>query len=310
MSFNLRLLNLFIGMCKGAAGLPRGLYELGFRAEAVEIHFTNSGGRRVAPELIISSEQIQHTVLFEWKEGANTEADQLQRYSRVTTADLVEKALLTPRKCRVHDLAIVGLDEHRARLPIGVGDGGYDFPVLVVVPNGIEPILNGFHVQETDDVFRPLLEVNWAMLPTAFFPLDAESELWEFAEHAIPHVLEAMQRGAPRILATDLANRMVPHWDTMRNEYKSLLLQKIEAVMDCAARKEFSKHLAKNTKAKKTTHTATWDVRDNPLVGEADKRHKAFRAMRKQQEKLIAYLKDPHRQEELALRVPDEEEEG
>lgn len=189
-------------------------------------------------------------------------------------------------------------------------NGGHEFPVLVVVPNGIEPILNEFHVRQTDDVFRPLLEVNWVTLPTSFFPLDSQSEPWEFAEHAIPIVLESMQKGAPRILATDLANRMVPHWGTMRNDYKTLLLQKIETVMDRAARREFSKHLTKNTRAKARTGSATWDVRDNPLVGEADKRHKAFRAMRRQQEKLIAYLKDPERQEELALGEPDAEEGG
>jgi len=301
LSFNLRVLNLLIGMCKGVAGLPRGLYELGFRDEAVEMRFTNSERRTVAPELIISSEQIHHTVLFEWKEGANTDADQLERYSRVTTNDLVEKALLTRGKCAIHDFAIIGLDEHRERLPIGIRDGGYNFPVLVIVPDGIEIVLNAFHMEQTDAVFRPRLEVNWATAPTWFFPLDSESELWEFAEHAIPLVLEDMQKGVPRILANDLAKRMVPHWDTMRNDYKALLLRKIETVMDRAERREFRKNLAKNTKAKRATHTATWDVRENPLLEEADKRHKAFRTLRKQQASLIAYFKSDQRQEELPL---------
>lgn len=308
MSLNLRLLNLFIGMCKGAAGLPRDLYELGFRDEGVEIKFTNSERRTVAPELIISSERLHHTVLFEWKEGPNTDADQLRRYSRVETNDLVEKALLTRNKCGVHDFTIIGLGEHRERLPIGVADGGYEFPVLVTVPNGIEPILNRFHLRETDAVFRPLLEINWATLPTWFFPLDAESELWEFAEHAIPLVLQDMQRGVPRILASDLLRRMVPHWDTMRNDYKTLLLQRIETVMDRASRREFSQNLTRNTRAKARTGSATWDVRENPLVGEADKRHKAFRRMRTRQANLIAYFKDPQRQEELALRAAEDED--
>jgi hypothetical protein len=258
LSFNLRLLNLFFGMCKGAEGLPRGLYELGFRAEAVEMRFTNADNRTVAPELIVASEQVHHTVLFEWKSGANTEADQLQRYSRVTTDDLVAKALLTRGKCTVHDIAVIGKDEHRQTIPIGIQNGGYNFPVLVVVANGLEILLDEFHVAATDAVFRPVLQVDWDTLPTTFFPVDADSELWEFAEHAIPPVLQDMQNDAARILANDIGKRIVPRWDTMRPEYQRQLEDKIEEVIDRAARREFTKYLRKNARAKARTHTPTW----------------------------------------------------
>ena len=150
MSFNLLLLNLFIGMCKGAVGLPRDLYELGFRAEAVEL--SNSENKTVVPELLIASEPIQHTVLFEWKSGANTEAEQLQRYSKITSADLIARAYLAPGKCTLHDVAIVGKDEHRLTIPIGIQTGGYAFPVLIVTAAGIETICNQFKVIETDAV--------------------------------------------------------------------------------------------------------------------------------------------------------------
>jgi hypothetical protein len=301
LSFNLRLLNLFFGMCNGAAGLPRGLYELGFRAEAVEMRFTNADNRLVAPELIIASEQVHHTVLFEWKSGANTEADQLQRYSRITTGDLVAKALLTPGKCVVHDIAVIGKDEHRERIPMGIAEGGYTFPALVATPEGLEIILNEFHIPETDAVFRPILRVNWNTLPTTFFPVDADSELWEFAEHAIPLVLQDMQNGAARILANDVGKRIVPRWETMRPDYQKQLEDKIEAVIDQAARREFGANLRKNARAKARTHTPTWDVLENPLLGAADKRQRAWKAMLRQHRSLIAYFKDENRQEELPL---------
>jgi len=301
LSFNLRLLNLFFGMCKGAGGLPRGLYELGFRVETVEIRFTNSDRRTVAPELIIASEQIHHTVLFEWKSGANTDTDQLQRYSRITTEDLVAKAYLTRGKCTIHDIAVIGKDEHRDRIPIGIEEGGYDFPVLVVVADGLETILNGFHVAETDAAFRRLT-VNWDTLPTTFFPVDADSELWEFAEHAIPLVLQEMQKGSPRVLANEIGKDIVPLWETMRPDYQGRLENKIEAVIDRAARREFSNYLHKNERAKARTHTPTWDVMENPLVGAADKRLKAWKAMLKQHKALVEYFKDEHRQEDLPLR--------
>ena len=300
MSLNLRLLNLFLGMCKGAEGLPRGLYELGFKAEAVEFKFNNSENKAVVPELIIASEPIHHTVLFEWKSGANTEADQLHRYSKVTTDDLIARAYLAPGKCTIHDVAVVGRDEHRGTIPIGITDGGYDFPVLVTTPVGIETILNQFKVQQTDAIFRPLA-VNWDALPTAFFPLDAESELWEFAEQAIPHVLQEMQKGSPRVLANEIGKHIVPLWETMRADYRGLLETKIKNVLDRATRKEFNKNLRKNKKLKAKTGTPTWDILENPLVEAADKRHKAWKAMLRQQKALIEYFKDPNRQEDLEL---------
>ena len=102
------------------------------------------------------------------------------------------------RQCRasVHDIAVIGKDEHRERIPIGIADGGYAFPVLVTTAEGLEIILNEFHLPQTDAVFRPIVEVDWETLPTTFFPVDADSELWEFAEHAIPPVLQDMQNGA------------------------------------------------------------------------------------------------------------------
>lgn len=91
--------------------MPPTLKELGYVPEAVENTFSNSDNRNVSPDLILASAQIHHTIVFEWKSGANTEADQLQRYSRVEPADLIGKAYIAVSKCTTHDIAIVAKDE-------------------------------------------------------------------------------------------------------------------------------------------------------------------------------------------------------
>jgi hypothetical protein len=301
LSFNLKLLNLFFGMCSGTQGLPPGLHALGYIPEAVETTFTNSEDRNVAPDLIIASAQVHHTVCFEWKSGANTEADQLQRYSGVEPNDLVAKAFVHVNKCATHDIAIIGKDEHRATIPIGVQNGGYTFPVLVTTAAGMEIILNAFSHAPTDGVFRPL-NVNWDTLPTSFFPLDGDSELWEFAEHAIPYVLEQMVKGAPRIRMDDLAKAMIPHYDRMRPDYKGQLKQKIQQVMDHASRAQFSTYLQRAPRAAAgVMQTPTWDVINNPLVGTVDKRQKAWKALQKKHQSLIDHFKNPQRQEVLEM---------
>jgi hypothetical protein len=295
------MLNLFFGLCRGTHGLPTGLRDLGYIPEAVETPFNNSDNRPVVPDLIIASAQIHHTVVLEWKSGANTEADQLQRYSRVVPADLIAKAYVHVSKCATHDVTIIGKDEHRDTLPIGISDGRYTFPVVVVTPTGMEIILNAFTNQRTGDLFRHLV-FNWATLPMSFFPLDADSELWEFAEVAIPIVLEEMASGSNRISREDLGKKMFKGmWDRMHPDYRGLLKTKIQQVMDQASHGQFSRHLERNTTARGTTQSPIWDVLDNPLNGAADKRQRAWRTMRKKQEALIEYFQNPHRQEFLGL---------
>jgi hypothetical protein len=274
---------------------------LGYVPEAVETTFANSENRPVVPDLIIASAQIHHTVVLEWKSGANTEADQLQRYSRVVPADLIAKAFVHVSKCATHDVTIIGKGEHRATLPICVTNGGYIFPVMVTTATGMEIILNAFTNQPTDAVFRPLT-VDWSKLPMSFFPLDADSELWEFAEVAMTIVLEEMANGSTRIIQNDLGKKMFKGmWDRMQPEYRGQLKQKIQQVMDQASRGQFSKHLQRNTTARAVTQSPSWDVLDNPLNGAVDKRQKAWRAMLKKQQAFIEYLQDPNRQEYLRL---------
>ena len=303
MTFNLQLLNLFFGMCRGSHGLPRSLHDLGYIPELVESTFANSEDRPVVPDIVIASAQIHHTVVFEFKSGANTEADQLQRYSVVVPNDLRAKALIHPAKCVTHDVAIIAKHEHRGTIPIGVVAGGYLFPVLVTTATGIEVAHGAFSSAPTDAVFRPLV-VDWATLPTTFFPLDADSELWEFAEKAIPYVLEDMAKGVPRIRLDELAAHMIPLWTRMSPTYQTQIKDKIREVMNHAAQVEFSNHLER-APAGGVIHAPHWNVIENPLVGAADKRQRAWKAMAKKHQSLIEYYQNPHRQEVLELRAGD-----
>lgn len=90
-NFNLTMINLWIGMCRGVAGLPRDLKELGYVDKSIELRFRNQDMETVCPDLIIASDGLPHTLLFEFKSGANTEEDQLRRYSRVNQNDLMTR---------------------------------------------------------------------------------------------------------------------------------------------------------------------------------------------------------------------------
>src|SRR6266516_4612561 len=131
------MLNLWIGLCKGVQGLPRSIRDLGYREHSIEQVIRNQDNDICNPELIVASEMLAHSMLLEWKSGQNTEADQLQRYSRLTSLDLTNIALLSARAAKTFDVVIVGHAEHAERLKSGIVSGGYPFPLLLADDAGL-----------------------------------------------------------------------------------------------------------------------------------------------------------------------------
>ena len=169
-NFNLQMLNLWIGLCRGEAGLPNDLRMLGYKDKWVELEFQNSQSHNVEAELIISSDRVRHTVLFEWKEGANTDPDQLNRYAGINTNDLISKATLAPTAVVAHDVCILGLVEHKERLKMGITQGNHAFPLLVVYDDGVSLEYNHFAEQQLSNSFSPKLNINFSRIPTQIVP--------------------------------------------------------------------------------------------------------------------------------------------
>lgn len=309
-SFNLQMMNLFLGMCRGVAGLPRDLRRLGYSDKWIEFRFTNSLNQAVVPELVIGSNILRHSLLIEWKSGANTDAEQLRRYAAVTGEDLRAKAMLTPEESQSHDTVLIGQSEFSERLVVAIDRDGHPFPVLIRNAEGLEPIRNRFRPDELDRVFRPRLMINWERIPTFLYPLDRDSEVWSFAELMIPKILEHMAQGAPRILLRDLAEAIVPCWAIVDRPHQQELEQKMLTVMNQACRRDFRAYLRRNRTAEGRTHTPTWDIVSNPLAETPDRRQKEWKTMRRRQESLVGFLRtgqEVPEQEELPL---GDEEEG
>lgn len=303
-SFNLQLMNLFLGMCRGVAGLPRDLRHLGYSDKWIEYRFSNSLNQTVVPELILASRGLRHSLLLEWKSGPNTDADQLRRYSGVNSEDLRMKAMLTREESQSHDIVLIGQAEFSKRLVVAIDRDGHPFPVLVRSAEGLDTIRNRFRPDELDTVFRPRLALDWERIPTFLFPLDKDSEVWSFAELMIPKILEQMAQGAPRILLMQLAEAIVPCWSIVDRPYQHELEQKMVAVMNEACRREFRTYLRRNRAAEGRTHTPTWDIISNPLAEISDRRQREWKRMRSRQESLLQFLQTGEQipeQEELPL---------
>jgi len=290
-NFNLLMLNVWIGMCKGTRGLPRDLIDLGYQNFWIEYRFTNQEGDAIVPELIIGSERLGHTMLLEWKSGANLDDDQLQRYSKVSTADLVAKAFLKSSVCVTFDVTVVGKEKFVDRLKIGLTKGSHSFPLISVTPSYMALVLNSFKRSEPTSTFTPRLDVDLTVAPIGFVPFSEESELWEIAEIVMPHVVHLMMKREATFTLGDVCSQLLPVWKIMDDCKQGQVREKIKGVLVEASKNEFRRYIGRNRGLEGRTDGPTWEIKRNPLDLSSTKRSSEYKALQKLQKAFLKALK-------------------
>jgi hypothetical protein len=289
---NRALMNLFVGMCRGVAGLPRHFRVLEYLDKWIELGFENSAGDLVVPELIVSSRREHHSILFEWKSGQNADEDQLRRYAHVTGADLRDRAHLSPDETASHNIVLVGFSEAADRLAVGMDNNNYPFVLLLVADAGLEPVRNRFTPEDTDRAFRPYLAIDWDTVPSYFFPVDVDSELWEFAEVLVPRIFELMGRGEPRIMLAQLEDA-IPCWNVLARNYQGRLRDKIHAVMRQACQNQFEQYIRPNRDHGARNRLGVhWDIINNPVARVSDGRNAEWRRLATKQRAFLELLRN------------------
>ncbi|MPZ48251.1 MAG: hypothetical protein GEU75_02880 [Dehalococcoidia bacterium] len=294
------MLNLWIGLCRGVAGLPRDFYDLGYHDKWIEYSFANQDLAHVAPDLIIASKQTQHAILFEIKSGANTDNEQLTRYSRVSQDDLVRRAALQQNEAAQHDVAVMGSAEHQDRLETGVTESGFAFPLVLADKDGIYLHLYSFKTPSVDGVLTPRLEIDMDQVP-AFVPVDVESTIVTLAEVVIPYVITSLFQRPAQIRLESICMGICPAtWDSMGTEPKGVIRGKVRDVLRRASTARFvdTFHFTNND---------ILEIRNNPLELGARMQSREFQSLKRRQEE---FLQDLHGQQAGARQLGLDEAEA
>jgi len=303
-TFNLRMLNLVIAMCRGERTVPSVLCNLGYKDHYIEFEFANSEGRMVKPEIIIFSDRVKHTIMWEWKSGGNIDADQMQRYADVTEADLRQRALVPPGASEQSDVAVVIPEEKEEDVARVLKELGIEFPVVAKHENGLSLSSNAFAVQQLNDSLRPLLEVDFAKQPLHYVPFDVESPDWVLAQRVAQQLLHYMHRQEPRLLVADMARDIVPAWRSISPAMQGRYTQRLKDIVINMARREFRHYLQRNKQLEAATHTQTWDIVNNPIDLATDKRTRVYKDLQRRAQMLVERLKG----RQLTMHFPDAEE--
>jgi hypothetical protein len=179
--------------------------------------------------------------MVESKSGKNTDADQLTRYARIDSKDLIQRAFIAPDGARAHDVTVVGEETHESTLAKGITDGGHSFPLLVATASGLALRLNDFQVASLTAAFTPELTMDWGQSPTGFVPIDAASEVWEAAAVVLPAVVSNMTIGATSVLVPQLAMNVCPlTWKLLGKPGREAVSAKVAGALEEAAANEFA----------------------------------------------------------------------
>ncbi|MBM3473089.1 MAG: hypothetical protein FJX75_07485 [Armatimonadetes bacterium] len=283
-SFNLQMVNLFIGMCRGEPSLPRALVELGYQDGWVEFRFTAAAGE-VRPELIMWSQQERHTVLWEWKSGGHIDLEQMGRYAAVTADDLRDRAFAPSSAWEHHDLGVVVPERKATDAARVLAEVGFGFPLISRDAAGLRLAAHAFGVQGLNAAFTPSMAVDFDRLPLGFVPFDRDSPDWAIA------VVEYMHQRQPRVLAEALAREVVPAWNAIGADRQSEYVKRMASILREMSAREFHHHLRRASHLDGRTHTPTWEVTNNPLESGTDRRSAAFRDIQKRAMRLVERLR-------------------
>lgn len=276
LDFNLKMLNLWIGLCKGDPGLPDAISRLGFRHHVIEQRIRNDDGSECVPELICFSNAQSHTLAFEWKSGKNTVDDQLARYNQLTSNSLVNVAMVPKFAAKTFDVVVVCLAEHLDTVKIGVVKGGYRFPILSVDETGLHLAHNQFTCPKLNAIFSPTLAINFGVAPTGHVPVNEYSEDWEVAEIVIPKVLEKMMDRQTIIRASSICHAICPLWDNMQRAARVAMQKRVCEILEQAAAGEFGLFFCH----RKRNDDCEADFMHNPVADHGAKRQGALKRLR------------------------------
>lgn len=279
-----------IGLCRGVAGLPQDLENLGYQDRWVEFDFKTLDGSVVHPELILASEKLGHTILCEWKSGANWENGQLDRYSKVTPKDLRDRAYLPVDMCSQHDVALFGQAEWAERLRESLARAGYDFPFINVSSCDMRLVKNSFCVQPTNQTFADGLTIELGKAPLSFVPFDRESPDWIIAQEIARQLASYMASSEAVLILGKILEDLFPVWNCFASHAKKELKNRVRDIILQGARGELSVYLTRNKAMEGRIGSPTWEIKQNPARESPANRGRAWQSYLRSAEAFVGSL--------------------
>ncbi len=284
--FNMLMTNTFIALCKKIKGVPDSLRNLAYEIQGIESEFAIGDNKKCNPDMIVSSSQTMHTMILEFKSGANVPDEQKQKYSVINKDILLDYALMPIDHLDSFDIVYVCKEEHSQTIRQGLNETG--FAILLKMVDRIEASAETtLKSNDTDTVFRPLI-INWEQIPRSFYPFDKDCSNKLVATHVIQQVFEFMNAEKHGFIVDEVLEIVFPYWGKIGTHKKKELRQKAKKVIQKASIYEFNRFLQYNRQQSRGSGPK-FDIISNPFIDVLDK-PKIWKDMNKRLELFCARL--------------------
>jgi hypothetical protein len=236
-----RLMNYIIGMCKKHRDWITVLADLGYDPHLIEKNIRTSAGERIKPDIIVTSTQLIHSLVFDVKGGITVDKDQLDRYTTLDKADLyrwVETAnpMFTIQNFQF-DLCIGDLEQNHPPIAAAVKN----VPIITFGSQKIEKT-GQFQKAELNKQFREPLSLVGKIPPLFYYPFsenDQPAYIAPFVIRGLLSIALKRHRGGPSVFDKSvITNEQIlkavfnPIFDALASEHQGRLKDIISDVFE------------------------------------------------------------------------------
>lgn len=177
-------MNYIIGMCKKHENWIQILRDLGYDPSVIEQRIRTSSGDTIRPDIVITSNKLLHSLVFECKGGITVDPDQFERYGTLTKEDLMRWISVYTFHNFNFDVCIADLRKnHPAIFPYAVNK----FPMITF---GNDEILKTgkFSNKRIDKALEKPISIEEKIPPLFYYPFCEEDE----TSYVIPFIMRGL----------------------------------------------------------------------------------------------------------------------
>jgi hypothetical protein len=259
-SKNVLILRTLISLCKNDKKLPHVFYDLGYTQILIDKTVRLPDSRTVEPDLVISSRQQNHSIVWESKSGRNIENNQAKKLAQITPNAFTEQLMLNVKTddSFVFDIAYacdgkqcqnirVDLDRLSTELT-AIGK----FPVVGFFENKVTKHSGGFRNSTIDGILSAGIAVDLMEIPVAYLPFDKDCSLSEIAPFVVRSIVSYVTSQEARFSSEQIAKESYGSgWEYIAsNRTKNEIVSKVEQILSEGIRNELRGYLSKAGRGK------------------------------------------------------------
>lgn len=274
---NVLILRTLISLCKNDRKLPHVFYDLGYTQIRIDKTIRLPDNKTVEPDLIMSSRQQNHSIVWESKSGRNIENDQARKLAQVTENIFTEQLLFNLRTdgSFVFDVAYACDDGQCQNIRIDLDrlSNGQsmvgEFPIVGFSQDRVIKHSGQFKHSTIESVFNAGISVDLNEIPVAYLPFDKDCSLSEIAPFVIRSLVSYVTSQEGNFSSEQIAKESYGSgWEYIAsNRTKNELVHKVEEILVEGTRNELRGYLSKTGRGK--TRSPKWRLSYANVKGSA-----------------------------------------